>query len=49
MEFIGRYSKKNYDYDNLWFKMPLIFDKRNLRGLEIIKKMIKFLYGEAYN
>ena len=29
--------------------MPVIFDKRNLKGLEIIKKMIKFIYNQAFD
>ena len=50
IEIPGRFSKKSYynDYDNLWFKYPFYFTKEST-GLDIYKRMLKFLYGEAYN
>lgn len=46
----GRFSKKSYysDYDNLWFKFPFYF-QREATGLTIYKRMLKFLFNEAYN
>ena len=50
VELAGRFSKKSYysDYDNLWFKFPFYF-KRDATGLDIYKRMLRFLYSEAYN
>lgn len=50
VEITGRFSKKSYynDYDNLWFKFPFYFDK-NASGLDIYKRMLRFLYSEAFN
>ena len=50
VEITGRFSKKSYynDYDNLWFKFPFYFDK-NASGLDIYKRMLKFLYSEAFS
>lgn len=50
VEIPGRFSKKSYysDYDNLWFKFPFYFE-RNATGLTIYKRMLKFLFNEAYN
>lgn len=48
VEFVARYSKKHYQYENAWFKLPFVFDSRNIKGLDVYKKMIRFLYGAAY-
>lgn len=50
VEITGRFSKKSYynDYDNLWFKFPFFFEKKTT-GLDIYKRMLRFLFNEAYN
>lgn len=50
VEIPTRFSKKSYysDYDNLWFKFPFFFE-RTTTGLGIYKRMLRFLYNEAYN
>ncbi|MCB0370988.1 MAG: hypothetical protein KDD45_16595 [Bdellovibrionales bacterium] len=50
VEITGRFSKKSYynDYDNLWFKFPFFFEK-DATGLTIYKRMLRFLFNEAYN
>lgn len=50
VEIPGRFSKKSYysDYDNLWFKFPFYFE-RDATGLTIYKRMLRFLFNEAYN
>jgi hypothetical protein len=50
LELPIRFSKKNYyDYENLWYKMPFFVEKKGSTGLTLIKKALKFLYGEAYD
>ena len=50
IEFTIRYSKAGYHRsEELFFKIPMIFDKRNLTGLQVYKRLIKFLYSEAYD
>lgn len=41
-------KKSSYDFDNLWFKFPFIFDKDSIKGIDIYLKILKFLYGKAY-
>ena len=50
VEIPGRFSKKSYysDYDNLWFKFPFFFE-RDATGLAIYKRILRFLFNEAYN
>ena len=50
VELTSRFSKKSYynDYDNLWFKFPFFFE-RDATGLTIYKRLLKFLFNEAYN
>lgn len=36
------------EYDNLWFKFPLFFEKKETTGLDIYKKILKFLFPTAY-
>lgn len=36
------------EYDNLWFKFPLFFEKKETNGLDIYKKILKFLFPTAY-
>lgn len=36
------------EYDNLWFKFPLFFEKSDTTGLDIYKKILKFLFPTAY-
>ena len=51
VEFVTRCSKKSSYYssfENLWFKFPLFFEKSKVNGLEITKRILRFLYNEAY-
>lgn len=50
LELTTRLSKENYyrEYDNLWFKFPLFFERKALTGKAIALRVLKFLYGEAY-
>lgn len=50
IEIPGRFSKKSFysEYDNMWFKFPFYFTKETT-GLDIYKKMLRFLFNEAYN
>lgn len=50
VEITGRFSRKsdNNSYHNLWFKFPFYFDK-NASGLDIYKRMLRFLYRSAFN
>lgn len=44
-----RFAKKSsYDFDNLWFKFPFLFEKKSIKGIDIYVRMLKFLYGKAY-
>lgn len=38
----------SYDFNNLWFKFPFLFNKTSIKGIEIYTKILKFLYGKAY-
>lgn len=38
----------SYDFNNLWFKFPFLFDKNSIKGIDIYTKILKFLYGKAY-
>ncbi len=40
--------KTSYDFDNLWFKYPLLFSKDSIKGIDIYLRALKFLYGKAY-
>ena len=50
VEITGIFSRKSDtdSYDNLWFKFPFYFDK-NASGLDIYKRMLRFLYRSAFN
>ena len=52
VQLTTRLSKKTpyySEYDNAWFKFPLFFEKEQTTGLTIYKRILKFLYGQAYN
>jgi len=52
VEITGRFSKKSYyynDYDGVWYKFPFFFERNSTNGLTIFKRMLRFLYNEAYN
>ena len=47
-----RCSKKSSYYntfENVWFKFPIILEKSKVNGLAIYKRILRFLYNEAYD
>lgn len=32
----------------MWFKFPLIFNKDSIKGIDIYRRVLQFLYGRAY-
>ncbi len=52
IELATRFCKKAYyssnEYDNIWFKFPLFYEKKVTNGLAIYKRVLKFLYPTAY-
>ena len=42
-------SSQNDGHDPLWFKRPFFFSNKNLKGLDIYKKILKFLYYSLFN
>lgn len=42
----GYYQTSNYE--NMWFKFPLFFDKENTNGKTIYKRILKFLFQECF-
>lgn len=52
MDFVVRMCKKTYygdDYDPLWFKRPFFFEKKNLKGGDIYRRILKYLYHDTYD
>ena len=37
------------EYDPLWFKRPFFFNKNNLKGLHLYKRILKYLYHDTYD
>ena len=47
-----RMCKKTYygdDYDTIWFKRPFFFSGKNLKGIDIYKRILKYLYNDTYD
>lgn len=47
-----KFSKKTYygdEFDALWFKRPFFFEKKNLKGIDIYKRILKYLYHDTYD
>ena len=45
-----RMSKKGYyadDYETIWFKRPYFFSKKKLRGIDIVHRILKYLYNDT--
>ena len=52
IQLTTRLSKKTpyySQYDNAWFKFPMFFEKESTNGLTIYKRVLKFLFNQAYN
>lgn len=52
VELIIRMCKKLYygdEYDPLWFKRPFFFNQKNLKGLHLYKRILKYLYHDTYD
>ena len=47
-----RMCKKTYygdDYDTIWFKRPFFFSGKDLKGIDIYKRILKYLYNDTYD
>lgn len=50
IELPCRFSKKEYTrYESFWFKRPFYFDYENATGLDVFKRIIKYLYNDIYD
>lgn len=52
LTIVTRMCKKTYygdDYDNLWFKRPFFFEKKEVTGLKITKRILKYLYEDVWD
>lgn len=38
-------SSMYYSYENLWYKIPFIFERQGTTGLHVYKRILRFLYG----
>ena len=47
-----RMSKKGFyadEHETIWFKRPYFFSKSTLKGIDIIRKILKYLYNDTYD
>ena len=52
VELVVRMCKKSdyeEEYDPLWLKRPFAFSRKNLKGEEIYRRVLKYLYNHAYD
>lgn len=50
VELPCRFSKKEYSrYESFWFKRPFYFDFERATGLDILKRVLRYLYNDTYD